>query len=64
MNYKINNTSVCLDKFTSLVVSFFFEKRLNTLYTGQGRSYYVPVGGGVEQKFPNDEKKFRIVNDH
>ena len=25
MNYKINNTSVCLDKFTSLVVSFSFE---------------------------------------
>ena len=25
MNYKINNTSVCLDKFTSLVVSFFWK---------------------------------------
>ena len=35
MNYKINNTSVCLDKFTSLVVSFCFEKCLNTLYTGR-----------------------------
>ena len=25
MNYKINNTTVCLDKFATLVVSFFFE---------------------------------------
>ena len=28
MNYKINDTSVCLDKFASLVVSFFFENHL------------------------------------
>ena len=35
MNYKINNASVCLDKFTSLLVSSFFENRSNTLYTGR-----------------------------
>ena len=34
-NYKINKTSVWLDKFTTLVVSFCFENRLKTLYTGQ-----------------------------
>ena len=40
--------------FTVLIISQTEQ------YCYQGRSYYVPVGreggGGVEQKFPNDEK--------
>ena len=35
MNDKINKTSVWLDKFTTLVVSFCFEDRLKTLYMCQ-----------------------------
>ena len=35
MNYKMNNTSVFLDEFTSLLVSFLFENRSDTLYTGR-----------------------------
>ena len=34
-NYKINKTSLWLDKFTTLVVSFCFENYLKTLYTCQ-----------------------------
>ena len=37
MNYKINNSTVCLEKFTDFLVSFF-ENHLNTFCTGQ--SFY------------------------
>ena len=30
VNYKINSTSVCLDKFICFLVSFFFENRSQT----------------------------------
>ena len=41
MNYKINRTSVRLDKFTSLLVSLFFENRSNTLNTGRSFQCFV-----------------------